>query len=59
MMDPNVSIHEAKTITCNVRSGRRAADATRERLADEAVPSDQRRPHGASQAHGADAGEAT
>jgi formate dehydrogenase major subunit len=59
MMDPNVSIHEAKTITCNVRSGRRAAVATRERLADEAVPSDQRRPHGASQAHGADAGEAT
>ena len=24
-MDPNVSIHEAKTITCNIRPGRRAA----------------------------------
>jgi formate dehydrogenase major subunit len=24
VMDPNVSIHEAKTITCNIRPGRRA-----------------------------------
>jgi len=53
-MDPNVSIHEAKTMTCTVRAGRRApfvADGV-----DATVPADQRTTFGQSQAHGADAG---
>ena len=57
-MDPNVSIHEAKTITCNVRAGRRAAFVAAERPANEDVPQAEKRPHGASQAHGADGGRA-
>ena len=55
-MDPNVSIHEAKTITCNIRVGRRSAYAGG-RAVDEPVPASQERPHGVSTAHGADAGE--
>ncbi len=55
-MDPNVSIHEAKTITCNVRAGRRAAYVAAERAADEPVPAGERRPHGTSEVHGADGG---
>jgi formate dehydrogenase major subunit len=54
-MDPNVSIHEAKTITCNLRAGRRSGYA-HDRAVDEDVPAAERRPHGESQAHGADAG---
>jgi formate dehydrogenase major subunit len=56
MMDPNVSIHEAKTTTCNVRAGRRSGYEAAERPADQAVPADEKRPHGFSQAHGADGG---
>jgi hypothetical protein len=53
-MDPNVSIHEAKTITCNVRTGRRASYAPTE--VDRDVPASQRTERGESQAHGADRG---
>jgi formate dehydrogenase major subunit len=55
MMDPNVSIHEAKTITCNIRPGRRAGYRAAERPPDESVPRDQVREHGTSRAHGIDA----
>ncbi len=53
-MDPNVSIHEAKTITCNVRTGRRAAYSTSD--VDRDVPAAQRTARGESRAHGADRG---
>jgi len=53
-MDPNVSIHEAKTITCTVRAGRRAAHTFGESEAN--VPKSQHTTYGESQAHGADAG---
>jgi formate dehydrogenase major subunit len=53
-MDPNVSIHEAKSITCNVRAGRRSAYRPLERIADEVVPGEQRTAHGTSRAHGID-----
>jgi hypothetical protein len=56
VMDPNVSIHEAKTMTCNVRAGRRASYSTSERVPDTVVPPDQVREHGVSEAHGRDAG---
>ncbi|MBD5635098.1 MAG: hypothetical protein IAI49_11530, partial [Candidatus Eremiobacteraeota bacterium] len=56
-MDPNVSIHEAKTITCNVRAGRRSG-YTSDRPVDEDVPAAQKTPHGVSKAHGADGGNA-
>jgi formate dehydrogenase major subunit len=55
-MDPNVSIHEAKTITCNVRAGRRASYGS-DRAVDENVPAAERTQHGTSKAHGADAGD--
>ena len=54
-MDPNVSIHEAKSLTCAIRPGRRAA-----RIAgsiEAAVPDAQRHEYGAGAAHGVDAGE--
>jgi len=54
-MDPNVSIHEAKTTTCNIRAGRRAR-YERGAAADLDVPADQRTTYGESQAHGADGG---
>ncbi|GAC1542569.1 MAG: formate dehydrogenase [Candidatus Velthaea sp.] len=53
-MDPNVSIHEAKTITCTIRAGRRAAYVTSD--VDRPVPLAQRSTYGESQAHGADGG---
>jgi hypothetical protein len=53
-MDPNVSIHEAKTITCTIRAGRRASYVTSE--VDRSVPDDQRTTVGESVAHGADGG---
>ncbi len=55
-MDPNVSIHEAKTITCNVRAGRRGEYVAAGRAVDENVPADEKLPHGAPEAHGADGG---
>ena len=53
-MDPNVSIHEAKTITCNVRTGRRAGYTTG--AVDRDVPAAQRTEYGESRARGADGG---
>jgi len=55
-MDPNVSIHEAKTLTCNVRPGRRATYQAAVRPPDETVPPERVRAHGTSQAHGLDNG---
>ncbi len=54
-MDPNVSIHEAKTTTCNVRAGRRSGYSS-ESATDRDVPAGERRDHGFSQAHGKDGG---
>ena len=54
VMDPNVSIHEAKSMTCTVRAGRRVA-FTQNQI-DANVPTRQQTRHGESQAHGADAG---
>jgi len=53
-MDPNVSIHEAKTLTCTIRAGRRSGYEA-DRPVDEDVPAAERRPHGGSTAHGPDA----
>ena len=51
-MDPNVSIHEAKTNTCDIRRGRRAA---RGRTAEDApVPPSQRSEQGEATPHGAE-----
>ncbi len=55
-MDPNVSIHEAKTTTCNLRLGRRSS-RTGPLPADVAVPPDERTSYGESQAHGRDGDE--
>ena len=54
-MDPNVSIHEAKSLTCSIRPGRRAARAAGSIEAE--VPASQRRDYGAGSTHGIDAGE--
>jgi formate dehydrogenase major subunit len=43
-LDPNVSIHESKTLTCNIRPGRRAAYHSDRR--DFPVPPSQREPEG-------------
>ncbi len=53
-MDPNVSIHEAKTLTCDVRPGRRAAYGGS--AVDAPVPQAQHTKAGASHAHGIDHG---
>ena len=53
-MDPNVSIHEAKTITCNIRLGRRSSYTPG--TVDFAVPAHQRTTYGESIVHGADGG---
>jgi formate dehydrogenase major subunit len=53
-MDPNVSIHEAKTVTCTIRAGRRSTYVTTE--VDRSVPDDQRTSAGESRAHGVDGG---
>ncbi|MDP9111129.1 MAG: molybdopterin-dependent oxidoreductase, partial [Candidatus Eremiobacteraeota bacterium] len=51
-MDPNVSIHEAKTNTCNIRAGRRAQRA---RSAVDATPKPgERTSQGEATAHGAE-----
>ncbi|MDQ6822968.1 MAG: molybdopterin-dependent oxidoreductase, partial [Candidatus Eremiobacteraeota bacterium] len=51
-MDPNVSIHEAKTNTCNIRAGRRAQRA---RSAVDASPKPgERTSQGEATAHGAE-----
>ena len=52
-MDPNVSIHEAKTLTCRIRPGRRSAYVSGGEV-DVAVPSDERTSFGESVAHGID-----
>ena len=51
-MDPNVSIHEAKTLTCDIRPGRRAARG--QTIEDSPVPADQRTPGGQPKTHGKD-----
>jgi len=51
-MDPNVSIHEAKTLTCNIRPGRRAPKTAS--VHGEPVPHDQRKPGGQPDTHGID-----
>ena len=53
-MDPNVSIHEAKTISCNLRAGRRASYRSGE--VDRDVPPEQRTLRGEARAHGRDGG---
>ena len=53
-MDPNVSIHEAKTLTCNIRPGRRAAYGGT--AVDAPVPAAQHTKAGESHAHGIDHG---
>jgi hypothetical protein len=53
-MDPNVSIHEAKTISCSLRAGRRATQTSG--VVDRDVPPDQRTVRGESRAHGRDGG---
>jgi hypothetical protein len=55
-MDPNVSIHEAKTISCTIRAGRRATYVRDEVTND--VPADQRTRRGESRPHGRDGGGA-
>jgi formate dehydrogenase major subunit len=52
-MDPNVSIHEAKTVTCNVRAGRRNG-YTSGSAVDADVPASERGRGGQSSAHGVD-----
>ena len=49
-MDPNVSIHEAKTLTCNIRRGRRAKREPS--VIDAAVPASQQKPDGQPGTHG-------
>jgi formate dehydrogenase major subunit len=53
-MDPNVSIHEAKTLTCNVRAGRRSGYAPETRAQDQPVREEEKTRHGTSTAHGID-----
>jgi formate dehydrogenase major subunit len=52
VMDPNVSIHEAKTMTCNVRAGRRSSRNVA--ALDAPVPVAQESPQGESRAWGLD-----
>jgi formate dehydrogenase major subunit len=51
-MDPNVSIHESKSLTCNIRPGRRAQH--RRGAVDAIVPTGQRTSIGESTPHGKD-----
>lgn len=51
VMDPNVSIHEAKTLTCDIRVGRRHA-RDGEAAVDRSAPAEQRTRQGESQAWG-------
>lgn len=52
-MDPNVSIHEGKTLTCTIRPGRRSAYVANGEV-NLPVPPEQRTAHGESVAHGID-----
>ena len=52
-MDPNVSIHEAKTLSCDIRAGRRSTYVSTSKL-EVAVPAAQRSTQGQSHAHGRD-----
>ena len=52
-IDPNVSIHESKTLTCNLRAGRRAA-RTGDTVHDAPVPHHERNPSGQPKLHGRD-----
>jgi formate dehydrogenase major subunit len=52
-MDPNVSIHEAKTLSCDIRLGRRNSYVATSPL-EQDVPRAQRTPQGASSPHGRD-----
>ena len=54
VLDPNVSIHESKTLTCNIRPGRRHAHQY-DRV-DAPVPADERRPFGQTDANQHEAG---
>ncbi|MHB8195352.1 MAG: molybdopterin-dependent oxidoreductase, partial [Vulcanimicrobiaceae bacterium] len=51
-MDPNASIHEAKTMSCDLRKGRRACYA--ESVVDVDVPPEQRTREGEAMVHGLD-----
>jgi len=51
-MDPNVSIHEAKSLTCDIRPGRR--EARRRGDVERAVPPSQRSREGEATLHGRD-----
>ncbi|GAC1501915.1 MAG: hypothetical protein NVS1B14_06500 [Vulcanimicrobiaceae bacterium] len=51
-MDPNVSIHEAKTNTCNIRAGRREARGAMPE--NQPVSAQQRTEQGEATAHGAE-----
>lgn len=51
-MDPNVSIHESKTLTCDIRAGRRSDK--RASAIDAPVPENERTPTGESTMHGVD-----
>ena len=55
-MDPNVSIHEAKSLSCDLRVGRRSSYRPHDGVADRPVPPAQRTEHGTSRAHGKDDG---
>ena len=52
VMDPNVSIHEAKTLTCNIRPGRRPPRVAS--AVDRDVPQSEREPEGQAVLHGRD-----
>jgi formate dehydrogenase major subunit len=52
-MDPNVSIHEAKTLTCNIRPGRRPR-RTGPLIEDLPVPAAEQTPEGQPETHGID-----
>jgi hypothetical protein len=56
VMDPNVSIHEAKTLTCNIRPGRRPR-RTGLLIEDRPVPPDERTPEGQPEVLGIETGE--
>ncbi|MBC5826231.1 MAG: hypothetical protein GIW99_00835, partial [Candidatus Eremiobacteraeota bacterium] len=51
-MDPNVSIHEAKTLTCDIRRGRR--DFCKEPVGGLCVPHEEQNPDGQPTVHGLD-----
>jgi formate dehydrogenase major subunit len=54
-LDPNVSIHEAKTLSCQIRVGRRKSGNNE--LLDQPVPPSQISDFGASTPHGVDRGK--